>query len=668
MEGRSNKNIFQRSGAAETGEPKPGSAPIEQSPAPPPPSPTPPQVSPIPSPVRKDGGTSQDLLNALPVSVITVDLNGLITFMNQRAQSLSGKEVSQCIGKRSCDVFPMAACDAGQCCLEEAMATGNETTNDTEFGSPEGLVYARVTATPLRDDGGSIIGGIQIFTDISRGVEIANELQHLSDSVIRGDLKIRVDAERFSGNQRRILQEVNNTLESVVRHLDSVPVPLMIMDRSYVIRYVNDSCAKLMNATPEEVIGNKCFDHMKTDDCHTERCACALAMKSGRSEVSISDARPGGRQITVSSTAVPIADQQGEIIGALEVLSDQTDIKVAQDILSEAHERLDSAIERFVEFATNVGTGNLSEHLDVDSDDTVGQLAKALNNMVENMADMSIRVRLATAAIATCTNQITTSTTQQAASTSEQASAVSETSATVSEVRQTADHVADKASQVAVLSQDSLEVADSGLKTVDNTIEGMKNIKEQVSIIAETILELGEQTQQIGKIIDTVNDIADQSNLLALNAAIEAARAGDAGRGFAVVAGEVRNLAQQSREATTQVREILGEIQKAANSAGMVTEEGSKRADIGMNIAEDSGDAIRAIINQVQQVSDAARQIAASAKQQVVGMDQVSSAMESINQAAMQSEAGVRQVEGTSRNLDSLAKELSEIVEQYQTD
>ena len=94
--------------------------------------------------------------------------------------------------------------------------------------------------------------------------------------------------------------------------------------------------------------------------------------------------------------------------------------------------------------------------------------------------------------------------------------------------------------------------------------------------IAETILALSEQTQQIGDIIATVNDIADQSNLLALNAAIEAARAGEAGKGFAVVAGEVRSLAEQSRQATAQVKEILGDIQKATNTAVMVTEEGTK--------------------------------------------------------------------------------------------
>ena len=93
---------------------------------------------------------------------------------------------------------------------------------------------------------------------------------------------------------------------------------------------------------------------------------------------------------------------------------------------------------------------------------------------------------------------------------------------------------------------------------------------------AENILALAEQAQAIGEIIATVNDIAEQTNLLALNAAIEASRAGEQGKGFAVVAGEVKALADQSKKATAQVRQILGEIQKATNTAVLSTEEGKR--------------------------------------------------------------------------------------------
>src|ERR1700730_3085204 len=108
-------------------------------------------------------------------------------------------------------------------------------------------------------------------------------------------------------------------------------------------------------------------------------------------------------------------------------------------------------------------------------------------------------------------------------------------------------------------------VAVDGVQAAQHAADGMADLREKVESIAENILALSEQSQRIGEIIATVNDLADQSNLLALNAAIEASRAGEQGRGFAVVATEIRNLAEQSKAATAQVRTILGDIQRATN-------------------------------------------------------------------------------------------------------
>src|SRR5699024_5611962 len=127
---------------------------------------------------------------------------------------------------------------------------------------------------------------------------------------------------------------------------------------------------------------------------------------------------------------------------------------------------------------------------------------------------------------------------------------------------------------------------------VQENVESMEEIRSEVDSIASKILNLSEQTKQIGEIIESVNEIAEQSKLLALNAAIEAARAGDHGRGFSVVAAEMRSLAEQSKDSTKQVRRILGEIQKATNSAVIAIEEGSKRAERGVQKAIEAGNTI----------------------------------------------------------------------------
>lgn len=304
------------------------------------------------------------------------------------------------------------------------------------------------------------------------------------------------------------------------------------------------------------------------------------------------------------------------------------------------------------EIAHNLAAQDLQQE---QIEETMGHLHKILSQVHEAVEHLN-----------TATTEILAATNEQAAITNEQAAAVSETSTTVIEARQTAEQAADRARLVSEMAEKSLEIADHGLQTVAESVAGMGAIKEQVGMIAGTILSLSEHTQQIGAIIETVNDIADQSNLLALNAAMEAARAGEAGKGFAVVAGEVRHLAERSRKATAQIRTILGQIQKAANTAVMVTEEGNKRAITGEDQANATGVSIQAIQQQVQAVAQAAQQIAASARQQLEGMDQISNAMGSINQAALQGETGTRQVEAATHNLIQISGRLAQILQSPQ--
>lgn len=110
-------------------------------------------------------------------------------------------------------------------------------------------------------------------------------------------------------------------------------------------------------------------------------------------------------------------------------------------------------------------------------------------------------------------------------------------------------------------------------------------LKQRIQIIAELILELSEYIQQIGSIIGLVEDIAEQTNMLALNAAVEAARAGEHGKGFAVVAGEIRKLADESKQATTKIASLINDIQHTTNSTVMATEEGSKEIESGVKLA-----------------------------------------------------------------------------------
>ena len=289
--------------------------------------------------------------------------------------------------------------------------------------------------------------------------------------------------------------------------------------------------------------------------------------------------------------------------------------------------------------------------------------ANVLTKMVNSLRGLIRQMQEATDNLNKGNSDISAATAEQAATVTAQVASVVETTTTVEEVRQTAQQSVERAQLVSEMASNTLKLTEDGLDAVKRAENGMSDLKDQVRHIAETILSLSEQTLQIGEIIATVNDIANQSNLLALNAAMEAARAGEAGRGFAVVAGEVRNLAEQSRQATTQVSSILSEIQKSANTAVMVTEKGTKSAEAGVELAQSTGDSIRVIREHTQQAVTAAEQIAATARQQLTGMDQITRAMESINMGATQTQKGIEQVDQAAQNLNDLAKRLTSIVQ-----
>ncbi|MDB5991457.1 MAG: chemotaxis protein [Herbaspirillum sp.] len=264
--------------------------------------------------------------------------------------------------------------------------------------------------------------------------------------------------------------------------------------------------------------------------------------------------------------------------------------------------------------------------------------------------------------LSTSSAEIMATTTQVAAGAAETAAAVSETTVTVEEVKQTAQLSSQKARSVSDTAQKASQISQSGRKSVEEVMQGMQRIQEQMESIGESIVRLSEQSQSIGEIIATVNDLAEQSNLLAVNAAIEANKAGEQGKGFAVVAQEVKSLAEQSKQATSQVRTILGDIQRATSAAVLATEQGNKAVQAGVKQTTETGESIRLLADSIVEAAQAATQIAASSQQQMVGMDQVGLAMESIKQASVQNVSGTKQAEVAAQGLHELGLKLSDMI------
>jgi len=318
--------------------------------------------------------------------------------------------------------------------------------------------------------------------------------------------------------------------------------------------------------------------------------------------------------------------------------------------------------------AQRIAAGDLAVELPDDGrKDETGVLTRSFAQMIARLRDMMREIGEGVTVLASSASQITASTAQVAASSAQTASAVAETSATAEEVKQTAKVASDKALQVQDAAQKSADASHGGLQAMNDSIAAMGQIRAQMESVAQSILRLADQGIAIGEIIATVNDLADQSNLLSVNAAIEAARAGEEGAGFRVVAQEIRSLAEQSKQATVQVRALLGDIQKATSSAVMTTEQADKAVRTGVELTEAASRSIHAMAETISDSALAAAQIAASAQQQSVGMDQVAYAMQNISQASAQNVAASRQTEAAAHGLQQLGLRLKGLVEQYRS-
>ncbi|MGC8603405.1 MAG: methyl-accepting chemotaxis protein [Desulfomonilaceae bacterium] len=318
-----------------------------------------------------------------------------------------------------------------------------------------------------------------------------------------------------------------------------------------------------------------------------------------------------------------------------------------------------------VNLAEAIAGGNLSQSLDVKTKDEVGTLGYALNHMVNSLREQTAKMSDGANVLASSAAEISASVAQLASSATETSSAVTETVSTVEELQQTAKLSSEKAKKVAEGAHQAVKIADDGEKAIEATVQKMNSIKTEMESIGETVQRLSEQSQSIEEIVNSVHDLADQSNLLAVNASIEAAKAGELGKGFTVVAGEIKLLADRSRESTEQIRSILEDTKKWITAVVMATEQGNKAVLSGVRQSRLAGESITSLCKSVMESAESATIIQASSEQQAIGVDQVSNAMVYIDQAIKQNVAGATQLEEAARQISDLGETLKQLVERY---
>lgn len=363
-------------------------------------------------------------------------------------------------------------------------------------------------------------------------------------------------------------------------------------------------------------------------------------------------------------------DETGELLSALKTM--QESIKNNEDKLQESKENTRRLFEEIVqtantfsEHSSKVAAGDLTQRLVIDRADEMSKLGKDLNNMTEGLALITKKITEAANNMALTIDDVKQASARQSSGVSEQAASIQQITASLEEIDKSAAQTMEKAKILGKIAEQTTQKGQMGSDAVEQSIEGMKSIREKVQTIAKTILELSNQTQQVGEITAVVNTLAQQSKMLALNASIEAAKAGEAGKGFAVVAAEVKNLAEQSEQSTTQVQKILEDIRHATEKAVFVTEEGTKGVDQGTKLVEQMGGIVHSLTETINETMIASQQIEAAVRQESLGIEQITAGMNEINQVTSSFVDTVVQTTESIGQLASIATSMKGYVDVY---
>ncbi|MCC2963030.1 methyl-accepting chemotaxis protein [Massilia sp. IC2-278] len=291
-------------------------------------------------------------------------------------------------------------------------------------------------------------------------------------------------------------------------------------------------------------------------------------------------------------------------------------------------------LQAAVKIAGGVAQGDLTQQIEVRSNDETGRLMAALKDMNDSLVEIVTRVRAGTDNIATASSEIADGNLDLSSRTEQQAGSLEETASSMEELTSTVKQNADNARQANMLAGSASEVAGKGGVVVAQVVQTMGAINTSAGKIVE--------------IISVIDGIAFQTNILALNAAVEAARAGEQGRGFAVVAGEVRSLAQRSAAAAKEIKLLIDDsVDKVHHGAALV---------------DQAGATMNEIVQSVSRVTDIMAEITAASQEQTAGIEQVNAAIAQMDQTTQQNAALVEEASAAAQSLQQEASTLARTV------
>ncbi|OAN11140.1 chemotaxis protein [Photobacterium jeanii] len=312
------------------------------------------------------------------------------------------------------------------------------------------------------------------------------------------------------------------------------------------------------------------------------------------------------------------------------------------------------------------GGGDLTQRINIDTEDEVGDLARNFNRFVASLQTLIGHIRSQGEELNHTSEEAQKRAEHSANELGRQQEEITLVATAVTEMASATQEIASHAEQTARAAQDSTTHTTTGHALVTQSRESINNLATEVNEATQVISELNSHAQGINSILSTIQGIAEQTNLLALNAAIEAARAGEQGRGFAVVADEVRVLSQRTHTSTEEIQSMIATLQTTTTKAVSLMETSTQLAQCSVDDAVQATSALEQINNSVALISDMATQIATAAEEQTHVTDEITQNTTTIkdvtDQLALDSQSSREQAQHLSTQAQALNDKVAAFV------
>ncbi len=476
----------------------------------------------------------------------------------------------------------------------------------------------------------------------------SKDIEMLIGAADEGKLSLRADISKYSGYNGTQVGGINRMLDKMVYQMDFA---------------INSFDALAKGETPKRIEDTWKGDYEKLRSA-INMVAGNVAMRSKDIDMLIKAVHEG--DLSVRADASKYVGYNGKQIEGLNAILENMRQPLVESIrLAEAY-----------------ASGDLTARTELDSKGDFQKLALALDNVGQNLMGLVGEVRRAVDVVSSTSQELASSSEEMNASTEQVSSAIQQISKgaqaqsikvddSARSMKLIARSVEDANRQMekaSGLAKGATDKASAGMIIVDGTVAKMEIIQKVVSESAGAIERLGKRSEEIGEIVDVITTISEQTNLLALNAAIEAARAGDQGRGFAVVAEEVKNLAEDSREAAERIAKMIREVQNDTTKAVDAMKRGTSETAEGMIHVAQTGSAFKEILditNHFVGSMDALTKHMASQSQDAVlaakAVESIASISDETASASEESAASTEELTASMQDLTARAQTLAEM-------